>query len=162
MSQKYNISWIIYLKNNIYLKNTSGYIIILYLCNTNLNDMTYSFGDTEYGRLKMVTLIKSFFALLPPKTKKIRILKKNEKMAGDIIILHICTKNHNQKWNNPEYQNFWKIKKAPWHIILLRMCSINEDMFSDIRCNRQNFLSFWAVFCPFTPLTTRKIRTLKK
>ena len=59
--------------------------------------MTYSFGDTEYGRLKMVTLIKSFFALLPPKTKKIRILKKNEKMAGDIIILHICTKNHNQK-----------------------------------------------------------------
>ena len=27
---------------------------------------------------------------------------------------------------------------------------------------RQNFLSFWAIFCPFTPLTTQKIKILKK
>ena len=25
-----------------------------------------------------------------------------------------------------------------------------------------NFLSFWAIFCPFTPLTTQKIKILKK
>ena len=31
----------------------------------------------------------------------------------------------------------------------------------NIRCNRQNFLSFWAIFCPFCPLTTQKITTLK-
>ena len=24
------------------------------------------------------------------------------------------------------------------------------------------FLSFWAIYCPFTPLTTRKIKILKK
>ena len=38
----------------------------------------------------------SFFALLPspPKHPKIRILKKWEKIAGDIIILHQSTKNH--------------------------------------------------------------------
>ena len=29
------------------------------------------------------------------KTWKIRILKKWKKIAGDIIILHMCTKNHN-------------------------------------------------------------------
>ena len=31
-----------------------------------------------------------------------------------------------------------------------------------MECNRQNFLSFWTVFCLFTPLTTRKITILKK
>ena len=34
----------------------------------------------------------------------------------------------------------------------------------NIRCDRQKFLSFWAIFCPFSPLTTWKIKmlTLKK
>ena len=27
---------------------------------------------------------------------------------------------------------------------------------------RQKKLSFWAIFCPFTPLTTPKIKILKK
>ena len=31
----------------------------------------------------------------------------------------------------------------------------------DIKQDRQNFLSFWTVFCPFTPLTTQKIKILK-
>ena len=31
----------------------------------------------------------------------------------------------------------------------------------DMKRNRQNFLSFWIVFCPFTPITTRKIKNLK-
>ena len=32
----------------------------------------------------------------------------------------------------------------------------------DMECNGQNFLSFWTIFCPFTPLTTQKIKILKK
>ena len=34
----------------------------------------------------------------------------------------------------------------------------------NIRCDRQKFLSFWTIFCPFSPLTTWKIKifTLKK
>ena len=54
------------------------------------------------------------------------------------------------------------------YIILLHMCNINEDhMIYDsrnIRCNRQNLLSFWAIFCPcpFTLWTTQKINFLKK
>ena len=29
-------------------------------------------------------------------------------------------------------------------------------------CDGQNFLSFWTIFCHFTPLTTQKIKILKK
>ena len=32
----------------------------------------------------------------------------------------------------------------------------------NMKCDRHNFLSFWAIFCPFTPLTTQKIKILKK
>ena len=31
-----------------------------------------------------------------------------------------------------------------------------------MECNGQNFLSFWTILCPFTSLTTRKIKILKK
>ena len=30
-----------------------------------------------------------------------------------------------------------------------------------MRCERQKFLSFWAIFCPFSPITTQKIKILK-
>ena len=32
----------------------------------------------------------------------------------------------------------------------------------DIKHDRQKFLSFWTIFCPFTPLTTQKIKIKKK
>ena len=32
----------------------------------------------------------------------------------------------------------------------------------NIRCDRQNFLSFWVIFCPFRPLTCPKNYNLKK
>ena len=31
----------------------------------------------------------------------------------------------------------------------------------NVRCDRQNLLSFWAIFCPFSHLTTQKIKILK-
>ena len=37
-----------------------------------------------------------FFALLPPNSPKNQNLKKVKKTAGDIIILHLCTKNYDQ------------------------------------------------------------------
>ena len=78
----------------------------------------------------------SFFALLRPpalKNKKIRILKKKKrKIAGDTFILPICPKNH--------------ITYGSW----------------DRSGDRHNFLSFWAIFWPFTLLTTWKIKILKK
>ena len=37
-----------------------------------------------------------------------------------------------------------------------------DAWFWDVEHNRQNFLSFWTIFCPFTPLITWKIKFLKK
>ena len=63
-----------------------------------------------------------------------------KKFAGDIIILHMCTKNHN-------YMMY-----GSW----------------DTEWDRQSFLLFWAIFCSFTTPTPTsalmipKIKTLKK
>ena len=58
-----------------------------------------------------------------------------KKFAGDINILHMCTKNHDH------------------------MLYCSWDMARD-RCNC--YFSFWAIFCLFTPLTAQKTKFLKK
>ena len=64
----------------------------------------------------------------------------------------------------------WKIKilnkwKKPIENICT-MCTMNENhmMYNswDMKRDRQNFLSFWTTFCPFTTLPTSKIKILKK
>ena len=68
--------------------------------------------------------------------------------------------------NNPKNQNFEKMKKQPGDIITLLMCTINDNHmmygFWDMERDRQNFLSFWTIFCPFTLLTAQKIKIFKK
>ena len=63
--------------------------------------------------------------------------------------------------NKTKNLSFEKMKKTPGDIKILHMCTISENHmmygFWDIECNGQIFLSFWTIFCPFTPLTTRKI-----
>ena len=67
---------------------------------------------------------------------------------------------------DPQNQIFKKMKKAPEHIIILQMCIINDShrIYGswDMECNGQNFLSFWTVFNPFTPLSNQNITNLKK
>ena len=69
-------------------------------------------------------------------------------------------------FNNPENQDFENMKYMPGDIIILYMCTINANhmMYGSwyMECDEQNFLSFWTVFCPFTPVTTWKIKCLKK
>ena len=80
----------------------------------------------------------SFFTLLPHtpplflKTWKIRILIKQKTIAGDIIILHMCTKNHNH------------MRYGSW----------------DTEWNRGLFVIL-DNFLPFSPLRTQKIKILK-
>ena len=68
--------------------------------------------------------------------------------------------------DNPKNQNFEKMKKTPRGIIILHMCTINDNHMRygswDIERNRHNFLSFWTIFCPFASLTTQKIKILEK
>ena len=55
---------------------------------------------------------------------------------------------------DPENQNLKKMKKRLEDNIILQMFTVNDSHmiygFSDMECSRQNFLSFWTVFCPFT------------
>ena len=66
---------------------------------------------------------------------------------------------------DPQNQNFEKIKKKLEDIIILQIFTINDSHmiygFSDMECNRQNFLPFSTIFCPFTPLTTKKPKFFK-
>ena len=63
-------------------------------------------------------------------------------------------------------QNFEKIKKTVGDIIILHTCTKNHDHMMhgswDTELDRHNFLSLWTIFCPFTQLTTWKIKNLKK
>ena len=69
--------------------------------------------------------------------------------------------------NSPKNQNFEKMKKIPGDIIILHMCSKNyyQMMYDswDMVHDRSNcHFSFCAIFCPFTPPATQKIKILKK
>ena len=68
--------------------------------------------------------------------------------------------------NSPKNQNFEKMKITSGDIIILYMCTKNFDQMMygswDMMCDRYNYFSFWAIFCPFTPITARKIKILKK
>ena len=126
-------------------------------------------------------------ALILPNIKN---WKKMKKMPGDIII--VLHKHVYHKWRSynmwflkyemqqteffvilgnflPFYlltTKFWKNEKTLGDIIILRMCTIHDNhmMYGswDMERDGQYFLSFWTVFCSFTPLTTRKIKLLKK
>ena len=94
--------------------------------------------ETEWKRQNFLSFWAIFCSFTPPPLMilKIKILEKKEKMPGDVLSTYRCT--------------------------------INEDHMIygswNIRCNRQKFSSFCAIFCPFSPLTTWtiKILTLKK
>ena len=69
--------------------------------------------------------------------------------------------------NSPKNQNFEKMKKTPGDLIILHMRTKNYDQMMytswDIVHHGCNcYFSFWATFCPFTPLTAHKIKILKK
>ena len=78
-------------------------------------------------------ILDCFLHFYPRKDQKNKIFEKILKNPGDIIILHICTTTDNH------------IMYGSWYI----------------KCNRQNFLLLWTVFCPFTPLTTKKSKFWK-
>ena len=140
---------------------------------------------------ELFDILDSFLPFYHPNNPKKQKFEKMKKAPGDIIILHKCTINDNHmmygSWdtkfykqnffvildhflpfypsNNPKNQNFEKMKNTSGDIIILQKCTINDNHMTygswDMKRDGQNFLSFWTVFCPFTPLTTQKIKILK-
>ena len=97
-----------------------------------------------------------------------------KKASGDVIILHMCTKNHDPviyaSWDMKCNRQFFvilglwffsplilkfiiwkKCRKKPW-----RFYPFTHEGMAD------SFLSLWENFCHLALLTTRKIRILKK
>ena len=114
---------------------TTGNIVILHLCTKTFHDMIYSSWDIERDRPKLV-ILGHFLLFTLLKSKKNSKLWKNEKKKtpGDIVVLHMCTINDNHMM-----YGFW-----------------------DMERDELNFLSFWTIFCPFTPIETWKIKILKR
>ena len=98
----------------------------------NLNNMIY----ISWDKWKKQTLVMLGHFLCPFTPLKTQIIQfwKNEKKLPEISSFYTCTKNH------------------------IHMMYGSRDM----EWYRQNFFSFWAFFCPFTPLMILKIKILKK
>ena len=78
--------------------------------------MIYSSWDIEHDRLKLV-IIGHFLPWYPPKNPENQNSEKMKKIAGDILILHKCTK------------------------ITITLCT-----FPEIQSETQYFLSFGTIF----------------
>ena len=94
----------------------------------------YGSSDMECNGENVLSFWTIFCPFNSLTAQKIKILKKWKKKPGDIIILHMCTKNYDE------------------------MICASWDMVHD-GCNS---FSFWLIFCPFTPVTSRKIKIFKK
>ena len=160
------------------MKKTPKDIIILCMCTINDSHMMHGYWNMECSRHNFLSFWTVFCPFTPLTTRKIKILTKMKK-PGDIITWHMHIINNNHKmygseiWsmtklfvildlfspfyprNNLKNQNFEKMKKNPTDMIILNMCTINDNHIMhgswDIERDRPNFLLFWTNFCPLTP-----------
>ena len=149
----------------------------------------YSSWDMEWDRQNFLSFWAIFCpfntpSLINPKIKILKKKKKERKKLLEILLsfyTYMCTitEDHmisgswNVRCNKQKFLLFWailcpfssltirkikilKLKKAPGDIIILHICTINDNhmMYGsyDMECNRQNFLSFWTDFWAFPPM----------
>ena len=122
--------------------------------------------------MKKFAVISAFYTRAPKITiHDVWFLRKGMRQTEFFVILGDFSLFYHPPTPDPTPPSLpWMIPK----IKILRkktkqnMCTINEDHIIygswNIRCDRQKFSSFWAIFCIFSPLTTWKIKilTLKK
>ena len=96
----------------------------------------------------------SFLPFYPQTTQEIKIEKK--KKNPEDIILHMGTKNH----DNMLYCS-WDMACDGCDLYFSFCIFLMMYASWDMECYRHIFLSFWAIFCPFTPLTTLKTKIWK-
>ena len=109
-----------------------------------------------------------FFAFQPLDNLENQNSNIEKKTPGDII-LHVCTITDNHimydSWDMEchrySFLSFWT-NFCPFTTPPPYGPGKSKFGSSDMESNRQNILSFRTIFCPFTPLTTPKIKILKK
>ena len=126
--------------------------------------MRYGVQQTEF-----FVILDHFLPFYPLTTQKIKIFKiwKN---PTDIIILNMCNINdnhmmygscdveHDRVFVNQNYEKWKKYLAILSYTCLAKMTFIWCMVPEIWHVTRQNFLQFWAIFCPFTSLTTPKIK----
>ena len=104
------------------MKKPTGDIIILHRCNIDYNHIIYGSWDNTKHRGKNFVSFWTIICTFTPLT-------------------------------HPKNHNFEKMKKTHRYIVILFMNTINDSYMMhgswDMESNRQIFLSFWTVFCPF-------------
>ena len=134
--------------------------------------------DMECDRIFFV-ICDCFFLFYPPNNPENQNFEKMKNPCGDIIILHMCTINDyhmmhvswDRECNRQNFLSFWTIfanrknsilkkwkKRTSVPLMIITWCMVPEIM----SLMDKYFLSFLTVFCSFTPLTTQKIKLLKK
>ena len=162
-----------------------------YMCTKNHNHVMYGSWDTEWDRQNFLSFWAIFcpFTLYGPRKSK---FWKNKKKSEDNIILQMCTINDSHmiygSWDMecnghnffvtsdhflPFYplttqknHNFVKMKKTSEDVIILHMCTTNDNhmMYGswDMKLDGQNFLSFWTIFyLSFNPKQPKKSKFWK-
>ena len=86
------------------------------------------------------------------------------------VFCHFGPFLHFDSPNNPKNQTFEKIKKTTEDVVIIYLCTTNDNhmMYGswDMEHNRQNFFSFWTFFAllhppPPTPLQPRESKFWK-
>ena len=104
------------------------------MCTINDNQMIYGSWDEDCNGQKFLSFENISGTFTHLKTEKSNIWKNWKKTLGDIITLHMRTIHENH------------MTYGSWYM----------------ERTGHNFLWFWTILCPFTPLTTQKIKTFKK
>ena len=69
-----------------------------------------------------------------------------------VILDHFLPFHHPLPPNSLKNQNFEKMKKTPGNIIILRMCSINDNyMIYEVWSATNKIFCHFGLFLPFTP-----------
>ena len=105
---------------------------------------------------RFYTRFTSFYTCVPEMTIIWCMVPQIWSMTNNFVILDHFLPFYPPK--NPNNQNFEKKTKTPGDLIILNKCTKNHDHMLhglwDKICDRCNsYFSFWAIFCPFTPLT---------
>ena len=164
------------------MKKIARDIIMLYKCTKSHNHMSSGSWDTKWNT-EFLVILGHFWPFYPPPslmtTWKIKILK-NWKKHLEISSFYTCVPKMIwcillEVWNFFSFSNifcpfaphpsltiqkskFWKNEKTAWryHHFTHKHTITSNDMYAswDMKCDRQKFLSFWVISCPFTRLTT--------
>ena len=131
------------------LKKTPGDIIILHICTINDNLFMCGSWDMEHDRQNFL----SFWTAFCPFTMHHMTVIYVCKMISSGIFFFKILIFWVHRGYEPRKSKFWKKEKNTWRYYHFTNIHDSHTMHgsSDMEYNGHNFLSFWTVFCPFTP-----------